>query len=1774
MSDRKINLEVAVDPNGVETGVNRAKRSLADLGACAKKSGTDASAGVDKINDSLGKVGSSGDAAAQKVDRSTRSMINSIQRATAEIESLGKGASVKFEALANIRGVDRAYLDPYIKNLKAAEDAQKAFAMSSANVGLSAGQMQAALRGVPAQLTDIVTSLQGGQQPLTVFLQQGGQLRDMFGGAAPAAKALGGAVLGLVNPFTVGAAAAVALGAAYNAGSKEADEFNKTLVLTGNAVGSSVNQLSAMAMRIDAITGTQRAASAALNALAGSGKVASRNLEEFATTALRMEDIVGASVADTAKQFEELGKAPFEASKKLDQQYRYLSASTLDYIRTLEDQGKAELAAATAQQSFSDAMKQRTDKLEGDLGSIERAWKAVKKEAADAIDVMLGIGRVKPVEVQLTGAQSNLEALQKKFDDRVSRGMATGDLKPKLDAARDLVNTLTEVNKLDKQGAAAVADRLRADEAAKRINDILYAGRGDAKKLEEDIAKIRADGLISGKSELDILNAINIKKAEYAKKNPVKNDSSEVANIIARTQASRSYLEQLKLIGIEADSLNEGEKLALQYQEQLKGKLDAKTEAQVKAALAASQSYGAVLKEIDATKELAKAQDEFQKARDKENEQIADSIGKINAKAQAVEDEIAMYGLGKEAIDSIAISRLEEKKAGLLQFAGSEERIRQIEEEIEARKRLSKALDTKDFLDESAKAAKKLTEEWKRDFDRIEDWIGDAIGRGITKGKDLWKSLIDGLKASFARLVLSPVITPIAAMGASFLNPAAAQAAGSAGSALGSASSIFSAGKMLWDGFNGGFGTSFASSIGNGINTLGAKVGSEMMMDFGNGMMNNGFGSGAAGSAGQTAGQFAGYAGNALAGYGLQKGISNGFEIGNGNVMDAITLVASAYFGPIAGVVAGAVNRAFGRKTVGSGVMGSIQGDDFSGQSYQFQKGGWFRGDKTKTSALDSETDAAFSAAIAASYSSFADLGKAVGAGGDLLKDFSYQFRLALADFDEAGKQAEIQRALSSMTDSMATAFVDNFRTSVDTAAQAASRYWTNTIDGEAGRPNGPSNIVSQAAVSSPLDPYIGDMVRIFDTFKASIAGVDGSEGKLAAFTQGLFGLGDALAENGGFLKTFGESLDFDKLEAAGKKGETVMDTFARLNTVFGVTNDLAMVLGREMTSAFGAVGTASTEARERLINLAGGVESLASQTAFYAQNFLSPDQQAELARKQLKNVLEPAGLGDIDTGEEYTAKVNELFGKTDEASQKMLATLLKLGPAMLSVANAAKAIADARMNLDIEFMDLLGNGYEAIKARRAQALKDADPSLRPQMQRNFDREDMNTTLGKTIELMRLTGNAAGALALERERELALLPESARALQRMIYARQDEITAAENAFSGLQRAVDAERTHISKVYQDLMDSLADRIGKVGESVSKLTGLSNTLKSTINSMRVESQLNIDKASARADIQTALAIAKAGGVFPDSADLQNSLALLARPDEQLYASFVDFQYAYLKDKNAIADLAGLTDVQLSVEEKMLEELKDQQKSAGQMYEAEMGRLDTIITNAQAQLNALNGINTSVLTIPQAMAQFASAIQSASRPAPAASGGGSSGGGAAAPAGSAQSFVEGLYGSLLGRASDASGLAAHIAAIQAGASFQQITENFLNSDEYKNIRGFASGGYHTGGLRIVGENGPELEATGPSRIFNASQTAEILRGSGGSNTARLEALVERLTQEVVQLRRDNSAENVAIVRETHGAHYALDSVVQGRIPLQVVIEDNETPIHNRYVTVRETA
>ena len=213
---------------------------------------------------------------------------------------------------------------------------------------ISAGQHAQAMRMLPMQMTDVVTSVASGMPIWMVAIQQGGQIKDSFGGVGNAARAL----IGAINPVTVGigllAGAAGLAAAAYYQGSTETDRYREAIVMSGQAAGVSVQQLSNMARQVDAITGTQAQAAAGLTLMAQSGKIASDSMVEFTAMAVKMEDTTGKAVAATVKELEELGKKPAEASAKLQEQYNYLTPAVYRQIQALETQGRTEEAAALA----------------------------------------------------------------------------------------------------------------------------------------------------------------------------------------------------------------------------------------------------------------------------------------------------------------------------------------------------------------------------------------------------------------------------------------------------------------------------------------------------------------------------------------------------------------------------------------------------------------------------------------------------------------------------------------------------------------------------------------------------------------------------------------------------------------------------------------------------------------------------------------------------------------------------------------------------------------------------------------------------------------------------------------------------------------------------------------------------------------------------------------------------------------------------------------------------------------------------------------------------------------------------------------------------------------------------------------------------------------------------------------------------------------------------------------------------------------------------------
>jgi len=208
---------------------------------------------------------------------------------------------------------------------------------------MSAKQTAQAMRMVPAQLTDIATQLAGGQSPFLIMMQQGGQLRDMFGSVTGALSGVAKTVLGMITPFTAVAAVAAAFGYAAFEGARQSDELNKQLLLTGSAAGYTAGQIEEMARSLretrDVSAGTARDL---VTGLAASGQFVGKTLDDAAAAAARLQKLSGQSADEIVKDFSKMGSGVASWAAEHNRQFNYLSVAQFQHIKQLEEMGDKE----------------------------------------------------------------------------------------------------------------------------------------------------------------------------------------------------------------------------------------------------------------------------------------------------------------------------------------------------------------------------------------------------------------------------------------------------------------------------------------------------------------------------------------------------------------------------------------------------------------------------------------------------------------------------------------------------------------------------------------------------------------------------------------------------------------------------------------------------------------------------------------------------------------------------------------------------------------------------------------------------------------------------------------------------------------------------------------------------------------------------------------------------------------------------------------------------------------------------------------------------------------------------------------------------------------------------------------------------------------------------------------------------------------------------------------------------------------------------------------
>lgn len=634
-----------------------ANRSLSNLTLNLIAETGSFNAGMDSAERSLDKVAR----AAQKQKNDLVRLMGQIDPLVSEYAKLDKMERQlqKHRETGTLAGSE---YDLYAKRLATMRSELGKTGAEYDKTGMSAKQMAFATRGLPAQFTDIAVSLQGGQNPMTVFLQQGGQLKDMFGGVGPAAKAMGGYIAGLVNPFTVGATAAGVMALAYYQGSVEADRLRNALILTGNSAGTTSDELMDAAKRIDAISGTQRQAAAALAEVANTGKFTASQIELVGLAAVQMENVTGKAVADTVAEFAKLADDPVKAAEELNKKYNFLTASVYEQIVALKEAGKTTEASNLAFKAYSDAIGDRTSDITSNLGYVERSWKAVKEISAEAWDAMLDVGRPSSLNEELAKVTKQIEEKKAQINAETSRLGEKGytdlnaykaELKvlelsrkafeAKMNAGKKAAEQQAESNKLEKERIEQI--KYLAAENEKSLTNEQKRTK-EIEKYNQALAKLRKDDPNNA-----LLNPEVIKRTLASIEEKFK-DSAKTTKAFA-DDAATTYLMRLRetQAGLQGQlesniKLTQSQKELVQFEQQI---ADIKN----KDVLTAQQ------KSLLAEQSVIRAQLEKNVALDdeikKRNESIrlqsysANLTANLAAEQQRNADKLATFGLGDKA---------------------------------------------------------------------------------------------------------------------------------------------------------------------------------------------------------------------------------------------------------------------------------------------------------------------------------------------------------------------------------------------------------------------------------------------------------------------------------------------------------------------------------------------------------------------------------------------------------------------------------------------------------------------------------------------------------------------------------------------------------------------------------------------------------------------------------------------------------------------------------------------------------------------------------------------------------------------------------------------------------------------------------------------------------------------------------------------------------------------------------------------------------------------
>lgn len=972
--------------------------------------------------------------------------------------------------------------------------------------------------------------------------------------------------------------------------------------------------------------------------------------------------------------------------------YQQQTFSIEETLKRLEDQKKAVQKSGnyfTAAENirYLDREIEKTKKLIDEKKKI-----AGYREMAEEESIRLAARSRYQTEIEARQRQAEKEgakfyeknrSMAEKYNDELKEAKRLYDLGGL--SAEKYKSVVDELNrKLNKAEAGPkTRDPYIAD--YKALRERVLAQEALVQKLE------KTKGIQKELTDTEVFYKKNLESLTAAEKAAI---DAKVDHEIAQAKKTKSSKEEL-------DELT---KLLAGYEEQevlLKREIDyleAVRQARAQRIAGMTQETAAIYQkiqadqdEMDLSRKMIASQQELQLARLKAGQQ-QDFFG--NERLNSIQEEIILAGDLTTAVLELALARAQHRKEVAMFGQDNEAEIDELNRQIAGIERQLMQSRERDVVNAEKRIGEARLNQYKSTTDQIRQIGVAGFEAMLSSGSGKFSSWLDGLKDMFRKRLAEklyeqfaePFIVNVVANLVGVNGQDNAQGVisslfgggGSGGTGGMNLGSILNIGKTLWSGFSNGF-SGFASQIGSIINTIGSKTGIQSIADFGAGFR-GGFST-------QGVGGSVGWGGKIASSLPWVAAIATGMKLSGQAYDQGYRLTDDSFGGGAFGKVSKWASDAFTgewtlNKILGERVTGILTGspltakilDRIAGRGGP-KAGGSFGLDVSSSGIIStgtlgrmftpSDSDQSLSEITENLTKSFIDAMKALGGSAS-----GAQFALGF-DVDPKGKA---QTRISSLTKVGGQDALVSFDREIGKGTdnlgaelEAETRKMLIAALKSSSLPDGVSQIIAKgipdavAASKEDIEKTLTDAAFWKVTF------VDGAE-RIA--------------------RQFGEKISYEAFSKLLEEGESLQSGISRISDVFDATNLVAVALGRDMNKAFGQIGLASFDARQQLINFAGGIQNLVAGTSAYYDNFFTDAEKAANITKQLTDEFGKYGLALPASRAEFR-KLVESLDLTAEGGRKAYAELIGVAGAfdeMTKVAEeSAKEAADAAKKAEEE---------------------------------------------------------------------------------------------------------------------------------------------------------------------------------------------------------------------------------------------------------------------------------------------------------------------------------------------------------------------------------------------------------------------------------------------------------------------------------------------------------